>query len=49
MSSGGHFVTRPINIYSLSRIHEESPFNIIERHSSQKSDLQRTKAHEIVS
>ena len=49
MSSGGHFVTRPINIYSLSRIHEESPFNIIERHSSQKSDLQRTKAHEIES
>ena len=49
MSAGGHFETRPINIYSLSRIHEESPFNIVEKHSSQKRDLQRTKVHEIES
>lgn len=49
MSAGGHFETRPINIYSLSRIHEELPFNIVEKHSSQKRDLQRTKVHEIES
>lgn len=49
MSAGGHFETRPINIYALSRIHEEAPFNIVERHSSQKRDIQRTKAHEIES
>ena len=28
MSAGGHFETRPINIYSLSYIPEELPFNI---------------------
>lgn len=49
MSAGGHFETRSINIYSLSRIHEELPFNIVEKHSSQKRDLQRTKVHEIES
>lgn len=49
MSAGGHFETRPINIFSLSRIHEEAPFNIVEKHSSQKRDLQRTKFHEIES
>lgn len=49
MSAGGHFETRPINIYSLSRIHEELPFNIVEKHSSQKRDLQRAKVHEIES
>ena len=49
MSAGGHFETRPINIYSLSRIHEEAPFNIVEKHSSQKSDIQRTQFHEIES
>ena len=49
MSAGGHYETRPVNIYSLSRIHDEEPFNIVERHSSQKRDMQRTKAHEIES
>ena len=49
VSAGGHFETRPINIYALSRIHEEAPFNIVEKHSSQKRDIQRTKAHEIES
>ena len=49
MSTGGRFETRPINIYSLSRIHEEAPFNIVEKHSSQKRDMQRTKVHEIES
>ncbi|MBE5996974.1 MAG: ATP-binding protein [Lachnospiraceae bacterium] len=49
MSAGGHFETRPVNIYALSRIHEEGPFNIVEKHSSQKSELQHTKIHEIES
>ena len=49
MGAGGHFETRPINIYSLSRIHEEAPFNIVEKHSSQKCDVSRTKMHEIES
>ena len=49
MSAGGHFETRTINIYSLSRIHEEIPFNIVEKHSSQKRYIQRTKVHEIES
>ena len=49
MSAGGHFETRPINIYSLSRIHEAAPFNIVEKHSSQKRDIQGTKVHEIES
>ena len=33
MSAGGHFETRPIKIYSFSRMHEETPFNIVEKHS----------------
>ena len=49
MSAGGHFETRPVNIYALSRIHEEDSFNIVEKHSSQKSELPRTKIHEIES
>ena len=49
VSAGGHFETRPINIYALSRIHEEAAFNIVEKHSSQKRDIQWTKAREIES
>lgn len=42
-------MTRPINIYSISRIHDEAPFNIVEKHHSQKEDVQRTRYHEIES
>ncbi len=49
MSSAGHTETKPINLYSLSRIHEEAPFNIVAKHSAQKYDAKRTKAHEIES
>ena len=42
-------MTRPINIYSISRIHNEAPFNIVEKHHSQKEDTQRTQYHEIES
>ena len=49
VSAGGHFETRPINIYVLSRIHEKVPFNIVEKHSSQKQNIPRTEEHEIES
>lgn len=39
----------PINIYSLSRIHDETSFNTVERHHSQKEEIQRTQYHEIES
>ena len=39
MSAGGHFETGPINIYAISRIHEEASFNNVEKHSSQKRDM----------
>ena len=42
-------MTRPVNIYNLSRIHEEDPFNIVERHHSQCKEIQRTQYHEIES
>lgn len=42
-------MTRPINIYFLSRIHEEKSFNIVEQHSSRSKELQRTQLHEIES
>lgn len=42
-------MTRPVNIYNLSRIHEEDPFNIVERHHSQCKELLRTQYHEIES
>lgn len=40
---------RPVNIYRLSRIHEEIDFNRIERHESQKSDRRHIHIHEIES
>lgn len=42
-------MTRPINIYSISRIHAESPFNIVEKHHSQKEEIQKVQYHEIES
>lgn len=40
---------RPVNIYRLSRVHEEIDFNRIERHESQKSDRRHIHIHEIES
>lgn len=42
-------MTRPINIYSISRIHDESAFRIVEKHHSQKEEEKRTQYHEIES
>ena len=42
-------MTQPINIYALSRIHEERPFNIVNRHVSRKRQSSRTQYHEIES
>lgn len=42
-------MTSPVNIYSLSRIHEEVPFNIVERHYTQYNNPHRTQYHEIES
>lgn len=42
-------MTRPINIYSISRISDELSFNIVEKHHSQKTDIQKTQYHEIES
>lgn len=42
-------MTKPINIYSISRIHTETSFNIVEKHHSQKESVQRTQYHEIES
>ena len=40
-------MTKPINIYLQSRIYDELPFNRVERHSSGKAEIARTKEHEI--
>lgn len=40
---------RPVNIYRVSRIHEEKEFNRIERHESQKSGHIQIHIHEIES
>lgn len=42
-------MTKPINIFSLSRIHEEEPFNIVKKLHSQTTDNHRIKYHEIES
>ena len=42
-------MTRPINLYAMTRIREEVPFNIIERHQSQRADRPRIQHHEIES
>ena len=48
MNSGNH-MTRPVNIYTLSRIREEYAFNIIKRHQSHKANGAVTRYHEIES
>lgn len=40
-------MTKPLNIYALSRIREESPFNIVEKHHTQKPGTRRTQTHEM--
>lgn len=42
-------MTRPVNLYLLSRIHSEPSFNRVEQHSSKGKDKNRTKEHEIQS
>lgn len=40
-------MTKPLNIYALSRIREESPFNIVAKHHTQKPGTRRTQTHEM--
>ena len=49
MTSYASSSTRPLNIYALSRIHEEKPFRISEHHRSGKEGISNTKIHEIES
>lgn len=42
-------MTKPLNIYALSRIREEQPFNIVEKHHSQTTGARRTQRHEMLS
>ena len=34
-------MTRPINIYSISRIHDENVFSAVEKHHSHKEEEKR--------
>ncbi|MBR5677756.1 MAG: hypothetical protein IKX20_06435 [Paludibacteraceae bacterium] len=42
-------MTRSINIYTLSRIHDREAFNILERHGSRYMEPKQTQEHEIES
>ncbi len=42
-------MTRPVNIYSLSRIHEEAPFNVVSALLSGNDNGHDTKSHEMES
>lgn len=42
-------MTAPINLYVLSRIENEQPFNIVEKHTSRRQNAGTTKKHEIAS
>ena len=42
-------MTRPVNIYSLSRIHSENEFNIVKKHQVCDEEPSRIKYHEIES
>lgn len=42
-------MTKPVNLYLLSRITEEAPFNRVEMHSSGKSEIAKTQIHEMSS
>ena len=42
-------MTKPVNLYILSRITDESAYQRIEKHASGKDELKRTQTHEIIS
>lgn len=42
-------MTRPLNIYLLSRVNDETPFSRLDRHESRKLSRKVTKRHEILS
>lgn len=42
-------MTKPVNVYNLSRIHDEDSFNSVERHLSRCKEFQRKQCHEIES
>lgn len=42
-------MTKPINLYMQSRIHDEPSFNRVEQHTSKRKDIGKVKEHEIKS
>lgn len=42
-------MTKPVNLYILSRITSEKSFQCVERHTSGKEESKRTQIHEIIS
>ena len=42
-------MTRPVNLYLLSRITDETSYSRVEKHASGKDEQKRTQAHEIFS
>lgn len=42
-------MTKPVNLYILSRITDENAYQRIEKHASGKDELKRTQTHEIIS
>lgn len=42
-------MTKPVNLYMLSRITEESSYQRVEKHASGKKEIGRTQMHEITS
>lgn len=42
-------LTKPVNLYLLSRITDESAYQRVERHASGKDEPKRTQIHEIIS
>lgn len=45
----GSIMTKPINLYVLSRITEKKSFNIMERHFSQNHEMMKSRLYEIES
>lgn len=46
---GGIILTKPVNLYMLSRITNENSFSCVEKHTSGKLETKRTQIHEIQS
>lgn len=42
-------MTQPVNLYTISRIHDEEVFNAVELHQSQRTEFSKTKCHELES